>query len=192
MQGDVGDRGVIGERGSQGAMGLNGPQGTAGLQGSTGAAGIYGQGGSLVNLYYVQSAQAPSSATTGQIYVIGKDKTVDGWNNTFYISRAYFIDNELYEGSDERAKNFVEDIPVDFGKLSMLPKKFFYWKKGFGNVSKRTIGTSAQELEKIYPEIVSEDKDGFKSVSYEKLSIIALAAIDKLNERISALEAKLK
>ena len=55
------------------------------------------------------------------------------------------------------------------------------------------IGTSAQELIKIYPECVSynENEDKY-SVNYQKLSIIALAAIDKLYDRIVELENKLK
>ena len=43
-------------------------------------------------------------------------------------------------------------------------------------------------VNKYYPEIVNTDENGFMSVSYEKLSIVALAAIDKLNERIKELE----
>ena len=97
----------------------------------------------------------------------------------------------MFEGSDERAKTFIGDIDIDFEHLSMLPKKYFYWKEGYGDPKKKAIGTSAQEIEKIYPEIVNENENGFKSVSYEKLSIIALAAIDKLYKRISELEARL-
>ena len=97
----------------------------------------------------------------------------------------------MFEGSDERAKTFVKDIDVDLERLSMLPKKYFYWKEGFGDPSKLTIGTSAQEIEKIFPEIVNENENGFKSVSYEKMSIIALAAIDKLVQRLNNLESKL-
>ena len=181
IQGVQGEEGAIGERGTRGQIG---PQGLAGLQGDTGAYGVVGSTGELVPII------PTTASTTG--YIVGKSNRTQGWNSTFYISQAYFIDNELYEGSDERAKTFVEDVPVDLEKLSLLPKKYFYWKKGYGNVLKKTIGTSAQELEKLYPEIVNEDENGFKSVSYEKLSIIALAAIDKLNEKIKSLEEKIE
>jgi hypothetical protein len=152
---------------------------------------MVGPEGTFVDLKAVNGLSSSHTGKTSSIYIIGKDSETDGWNGNFYVSRAYFINNELYEGSDERAKNFIEDISVDFNKLSTLPKKYFYWKEGYGDPNRRTIGTSAQEIAKIYPEVVSTNKDGFMSVSYEKLSIIALAAIDKLNERISELEAKL-
>lgn len=97
--------------------------------------------------------------------------------------------------SDERLKNFENDIDIDFDKLKQIPKKYFTWKQDDEKVL--NIGTSAQEVEKIYPEIVDEnlnEDDGifYKSVDYSKLSIIALAAIDKLNERIVELEKKIK
>lgn len=54
------------------------------------------------------------------------------------------------------------------------------------------IGTSAQELVKIYPECVSyNEKQDRYSVNYQKLSIIALAAIDKLYDEIQELKSKL-
>ena len=37
-------------------------------------------------------------------------------------------------------------------------------------------------IKKVYPELVATDKNGNYSVSYDKLSIVALAAIDKLHE----------
>lgn len=96
--------------------------------------------------------------------------------------------------SDERLKDFVKDIDINFGDLKRIPKKYFTWK--CDDEKHLHIGTSAQELEKIYPELVSEygdEEEGlYKAVDYSTLSIIALSAIDKLNERIEYLENKLK
>ena len=49
------------------------------------------------------------------------------------------------------------------------------------------IGVSAQSVEEVYPQLVDET-NGIKSVSYDKLGVVALAAIDKLHDRISSLE----
>ena len=93
--------------------------------------------------------------------------------------------------SDNRLKDFTKDVIIDFNELKNIPKKYFYWKdKSMGEDLQ--LGTSAQELAKVYPECVSyNEKEDRYSVSYQKLSIIALAAIDKLHERISVLEKKL-
>lgn len=92
--------------------------------------------------------------------------------------------------SDERLKDFGDNIEVDFNELKQIPKKYFTWKND--EIKSSNIGTSAQSIEKLYPELVITDDNGYKSLDYSTLSIVALAAIDKLNERIEYLENKLK
>ena len=96
----------------------------------------------------------------------------------------------FYESSDERLKDFYNSIDVDLDKLSSLPKKFFKWKSN-PNVEFE-IGTSAQELQKIYPQLVNTDDKGYLTVAYDKLSIIALRAIDKLYEMNKNLERRIQ
>jgi hypothetical protein len=91
----------------------------------------------------------------------------------------------FYETSDENLKDFTDDITIDFNKLKEIRKSYFTWKDGDQNLH---IGTSAQDIQKIYPELVSEDDKGNLTVDYAKLSIIALSAIDKLDERLSRIE----
>ena len=70
-----------------------------------------------------------------------------------------------------------------------MPKKYFTWKDGD---DKLQIGTSAQEVQKVYPELVNEDENGTLSVSYNKLSIIALKAVDELYKKNQELEKRLE
>ena len=96
----------------------------------------------------------------------------------------------FYESSDERLKDFYNSIDVDLDKLSSLPKKFFKWKSSPNGEFE--IGTSAQELQKIYPQLVNTDGNGYLTVAYDKLSIIALRAIDKLYEMNKNLERRIQ
>jgi hypothetical protein len=61
------------------------------------------------------------------------------------------------------------------------------------------LGVSAQEVRALYPELVYEQENGTLVVAYDKLSVIALAAIDELyrknqelENRLTKLENKLK
>ena len=94
----------------------------------------------------------------------------------------------FYESSDERLKTFGDDIDVDLDKLAELRKSFFTFNS---KPEKIELGVSAQEIQKLYPEIVNENEDGFLSVDYSKLSVIALKAIDKLNDKNKELEERL-
>lgn len=95
----------------------------------------------------------------------------------------------FFETSDERLKDFHNDVEIDLNKLASLPKKYFTWKTDeMGNLQ---IGTSAQALQEIYPELVIEDNDGTLSVAYDKLSIIALKGIDVMNDKMKNLEDRI-
>lgn len=135
--------------------------------------------------------------TANTLYFIGKSSTANeslGTAELFVASGAYIRNSEFYgsafyETSDERLKYFTSDVNVDFDKLKSIPKKYFMWKNREMNPT--NIGTSAQKLQAVYPELVSES-EGYLRVDYAKLSVIALAAVDKLHEENEELKERLK
>lgn len=104
-----------------------------------------------------------------------------------YAARMNAI-NGFYETSDARLKNFKDDIKA-LDVISEIPTKYFTWKEDKNQ--ELQIGTSAQEVEKLYPELVSKTDDDILTVDYAKLSIIALAAIKELKAEIQSLKKKL-
>jgi hypothetical protein len=131
-----------------------------------------------------------NSVASEKFYLVGTSLSGNGYSELKKTSGVYAVNGNLYASSDERLKDFVKDIDVDLDKLSKLPKKYFTWKND--EEKKLQIGTSAQKLYEIYPELVSIDENDKYGVSYEKLSIIALAGIDKLYEENKELKERLK
>lgn len=121
----------------------------------------------------------------------GGDESNPNWiirDNGYSEFKSSVSANAFYASSDIRLKNILDDINIDFDKLKLIPKKYYTWKGS----DILQLGTIAQDIQKIYPEVVSKNENGYLSVDYSKLSIIALAAIDKLNERIKELECQIK
>lgn len=89
----------------------------------------------------------------------------------------------FYETSDERLKEIIKPVDIDLNKIKKLRKIYFDWKDEPNH--KHQIGMIAQDVRELYPEIVSESEEGQLSLAYDKLSVIALGAIDILhNENI--------
>ena len=193
-QGEQGPKGKTGSQGPQGEQGPKGPQGDEGPQGDRGAQGPPGLQGQQGTQGVVGANGEMADLTTGsaKAYLIGKSGTTsNGWTGTFLMNTSVYMSGGLlYAASDESLKDFHGDIDLDFEKLKSIRKQYFTWKEG--DVTDMQIGTSAQDLQKVYPEIVNVGEDGKLAVSYERLSIIALAAVDKLHDRIKILEEKLK
>ena len=105
------------------------------------------------------------------------------------VATTMYASSGFYESSDETLKNFENKLDIDFNELSRLKKNYFTWKDS--NIKERQIGVSAQEIQKLYPELVQTQEDGTLVVAYDKLSVIALAAIDKLHEENQKLKERL-
>ena len=95
------------------------------------------------------------------------------------------IDGSLVETSALRYKENVQDLE-DTSKVMQLRPVTFNWKKD----QKHDIGLIAEEVAKLYPELV-ESKDGeVQGIKYTKLTAILIKAVQDLSSRITSLENK--
>ena len=99
--------------------------------------------------------------------------------------------NGFYENSDENLKTILKPIETDLEELSKLRKVYFEWKDKGNGITGPQIGIIAQDIKKLYPEIVDGEEGGL-TVQYDKLGVIALDAIDKLYQENRELKTKCK
>lgn len=143
--------------------------------------------------------------TTGTYRVIKPDSywilgasSTSTTSNRFYKLHAYqtYVDYSysrygFYENSDESLKSIIKPLETNLDELSKLRKVYFNWKETNDGSTGPQIGIIAQDVKKLYPEIVSGE-EGNLTVAYDKLGVIALDAIDKLNEKNKSLEARIE
>ncbi len=101
------------------------------------------------------------------------------------------VDGSFIAGSDFQLKQEIEPISDLLQKTMLLkPNKYFY--KSSRNIAKnKSIGFIAQDVEKIFPEIVYDSDDGLKGLNYAAFGVIAIKAIQEQQEIINNLQEKL-
>ena len=108
----------------------------------------------------------------------------------------YFDGNITAYYSDERLKDFESTITNALEKVKQLNGYYFQENEtarelGFKN-SRLQVGVSAQEVQKVLPEVVTEapiDKQ-YLTVWYDKLIPLLIEAIKELEARVKELENK--
>ena len=61
--------------------------------------------------------------------------------------------------------------------ILQLQGKTYHWKEDTAFTNKQDIGLVAQEVEKVFPELVAEDEQGYKGIAYSKLTAVLIEAI---------------
>ncbi len=97
--------------------------------------------------------------------------------------------------TDKFEKNCDEKVIAFDHPLQALQKLngfYYYWKKNeFPDMEfndQRQIGFSAQEVEKLFPEVVMTDANGYKSVDYGRLTPVLVEAIKEQQKQIDELK----
>ena len=87
--------------------------------------------------------------------------------------------------SDARLKANIVSLGATLSKLLQIDGKSYTMKKD--ESEKQKIGLLAQDIEKVFPELVSESH-GVKSVNYQGLVPVLINAMKEQEERIKRLE----
>jgi hypothetical protein len=118
-------------------------------------------------------------------------------NGTGYFTSTVTSGDKFYDSSDERLKIINYQLPITLTDIRDIPKVLFNWNNHTKNSSKDKtktyIGTVAQRLPlSIKNYLINEDTDGYLSVDYDSLGVIALKGIDLLDDKTTQLENRIK
>ena len=99
--------------------------------------------------------------------------------------RNYIRANRFYTRSDIRLKNNIEELNDNhLDRLNRLVPKSY----GFKNDGLEHFGFIAQEVEKDFPNLVSMDDDGMKSVNYLEMIPLLLHKINYLERKLNEIK----
>jgi hypothetical protein len=94
----------------------------------------------------------------------------------------------ISSSSDIRFKKDVQPLTNSLSSLLQVQPIYYHWKKEtypnmhFG--TERQLGFSAQEIERLFPEIVQTDAQGYKSVDYSRLTPVLVQAVKEQQQLI--------
>ena len=92
--------------------------------------------------------------------------------------------------SDKRKKKNIKKIDGVLSNLAKLRGVSFQWKDT--KAKGKRIGMIAQEVEKVYPELVfTNPTDGYKGIRYAEMTAVLVEAMKEQQKRIEILEKEL-
>ncbi|NEQ82878.1 MAG: tail fiber domain-containing protein, partial [Moorea sp. SIO2I5] len=93
---------------------------------------------------------------------------------------------------DATLKENVKPLKNGLKNILRLRGVSYQWKDEQKASQETQIGLVAQEVEKVFPELVSTDSQGMKSMSYSKLIAPLIEAIKEQNKKILELAKQVK
>ena len=105
-------------------------------------------------------------------------------NGDTTVSNDLTVNGDIVVSSDARLKANIVSLGSTLAKLLLIDGKSYTMKKD----GKQKIGVLAQDIQKVFPELVSEDSNKMLAVNYLGLVPVLLNAIKEQDDKISRLE----
>ena len=143
-----------------------------------------------VNSTVTAGGNATTFNAANAAFVVGNGTASNAKSDAFVV---YFNGNATLSGdltinSDERLKDNIQPLGSTLDKLHQIEGKTYSFKKDEEHTPK--IGVLAQEVQLVFPELVTEGADGILSVNYQGLVPVLINAINEQDAKIAALEAQ--
>ncbi len=137
-----------------------------------------------VDFYYTGTYMYTDFPTTAREWYV-RDGTANRF--TFQVDNGEFTaTGDITAFSDVRVKENIELIQRPIDKVKQISG--YTYNRSDIESDKRYAGVIAQEVEKVLPEVVSEDDDGMKSVAYGNMVGLLIEAIKDQQKQIDELK----
>ena len=100
------------------------------------------------------------------------------------ISNDLTVSGDVVVSSDARLKANIASLGSTIAKLLLIDGKSYTMKKD----GKQKIGVLAQDVQKVFPELVTKDGNEMLAVNYQGLVPVLINALKEQDEKISRLE----
>ncbi|WP_159452667.1 tail fiber domain-containing protein [Pedobacter nyackensis] len=101
------------------------------------------------------------------------------------------INGNFYTPSDRNLKTHIETLTTVLQKIDQIRGVSFEYKDQTKYATGIKIGVIAQELQKVYPEMVTKGKDGYLKVDYTQLTGMLIQAVKEQQKEIDALKIRM-
>jgi hypothetical protein len=126
-----------------------------------------------------------SSLTVTDLAGANDTYTGDGAVNSFTISAG-----GVFSSSDVRLKTNIQEIPRALDKINLIEGKSYTFKSD--QDQQIHFGVIAQDLQRLFPNLVRENEDGYLSVNYLELIPVLIEALNEQHSTIQQLAQALK
>ena len=180
------------------------------MGGNTTASGYYstamgyntkaGDYGSLVIGQYNDAGSAATSDTSFSLentaFVIGRGANADArldafkvmFNGDATLSNDLTVEGDIVISSDARLKANIVSLGSTLARLLLIDGKSYTMKKD----GKQKIGVLAQDIQKVFPELVSTDDRDMLAVNYQGLVPVLINALKEQDGKMKEQGAKMK
>ena len=117
---------------------------------------------------------------------VGQSESITTLSYKLDVDGSIRATGTVFQSSDERLKENIYTIDNALDRVDAIDGVYFDWKES----GERKLGVIAQQVQKVLPEVVSEDKKGYLNVDYSGIVPVLLEAIKELESRVKELESK--
>ena len=139
------------------------------------------------------ATSATSFSTSNTAFVIGNGADSSNKSDAFKVmfngdttvSNDLTVSGDVVISSDARLKSNIVSLGSTLPKLLQIDGKSYEMK------GKQKIGVLAQEIQEVFPELVSEDDNEMLAVNYQGLVPVLINALKEQDEKMKEQEKKI-